>query len=52
MNHDLDSQKLKGNAMDLEDWEEDLLRRYPEGSTNTEGKEKEQFRDYEAEGKA
>ena len=36
-------------AMDLEDWEEDLLRRYPEGSTNTEGKDKEQFRDYKAE---
>ena len=36
-------------AMDLEDWEEDLLRRYPEGSTNAEGKDKEQFRDYKAE---
>ena len=43
MNHDSDSQKLKGNAMDLEDWEEDVLRRYPEESTNTEGKEKEQL---------
>ena len=49
MNKESAPQNPKGNAMDLEDWEEDLLRRYPEGSTNTEGKEKEQFRDYEAE---
>ena len=49
MKKELELENVEVGAMDLEDWEEDLLRRYPEGSTNTEGKDKEQFRDYKAE---
>ena len=45
---ELDS-KLSGNDMDLDAWEDDLLRRYPEESRNILKKEEDEFRDYDAE---
>ena len=41
--------KLSGNDMDLDAWEDDLLRRYPEESRNILKKEEDEFRDYDAE---
>src|SRR5690349_5932195 len=33
---------------DLDEWEDDLLRRYPDPTEITQGKSKEEFRNYEA----
>jgi inositol oxygenase len=48
------TQQASGPLKDLDDWEDDLRRRYPEPAAETLGspaKTKEQFRDYRAEAK-